>query len=187
MSALKLPMNGCCSYCGYPFKAGTAWPRTCSRCENTTWLNPTPVTVLLVPTETGLIGVRRSIEPGYGKLALPGGYVDRFKHKTDGGEDSEEQQFARGVETWREAGSRELFEEANIVVASSDIRFVDLVSAPNGILLVYGMTPMYKNSELPPFTLNNEVSERVILTGIEELAFPIHTAMLRRYFACKPW
>ena len=38
-----------CSYCGAPFPADAAWPRTCGACEMVSYLSPTPVAVLLLP------------------------------------------------------------------------------------------------------------------------------------------
>ncbi|MFZ0545629.1 MAG: NUDIX domain-containing protein, partial [Candidatus Promineifilaceae bacterium] len=68
--------NTHCSYCGRPFSPDQPWPRTCSHCHNTTFVNPIPVAVLLQPVGEKLLVVRRGIEPGNGKLALPGGFME---------------------------------------------------------------------------------------------------------------
>ena len=91
--------NDHCSYCGAPFVADQAWPRACAGCANVSYLNPSPVSVLLLPVDEGLLCVRRDIEPGRGQLALPGGFME-----VD--------------ETWQEAAVRELEEEAGIVIGA---------------------------------------------------------------------
>jgi len=65
-----------CSYCGTAYVPPLAYPRTCATCKTTVWSNPIPVSVVLVPVErdgrTGLLVVRRDIEPKRGLLALVG-------------------------------------------------------------------------------------------------------------------
>ena len=38
-----------CSYCGNRYDDGLPWPRTCAGCGETTWSNPLPVAVVLLP------------------------------------------------------------------------------------------------------------------------------------------
>ncbi|MBC8076948.1 MAG: NUDIX hydrolase, partial [Chloroflexales bacterium] len=64
--------NAHCSYCGAPFAAAAPWPRRCAACGNTSYLNPLPVAVVLVPVGGGVLLVRRAIPPQQGTLALPG-------------------------------------------------------------------------------------------------------------------
>ena len=76
------------------------WPRTCPQCGETTWSNPLPVAVVLLPVayddgRTGLVVVRRDIEPFRGEIALPGGFIETG-------------------ESWREAAVRELREETGL-------------------------------------------------------------------------
>ena len=60
-----------CSFCGTRFPPSENWPRTCPACHNTTYRNPLPVAVMLVPVEEkGLLLIRRLVEPQAGKLAL---------------------------------------------------------------------------------------------------------------------
>ena len=66
--------NSHCSYCGAAFADAQPWPRTCTTCKETSFTNPLPVAVVLVPVGAGLLAVRRAIPPGRGQLALPGGY-----------------------------------------------------------------------------------------------------------------
>lgn len=65
------------SFCGARLPAEADWLHRCPACGNTTYRNPLPVAVVLVPVEDGgLLLVRRAIEPRTGKLALPDGYVN---------------------------------------------------------------------------------------------------------------
>jgi 8-oxo-dGTP diphosphatase len=72
-----------CSACGTAYVAREAYPRRCPEpaCGLEVWANPIPVAVTLVPVidgaRTGLLVVRRGIEPGRGRLALVGGRPQR--------------------------------------------------------------------------------------------------------------
>lgn len=154
-----LAANTFCSFCGVRFDTDT-WPRTCGSCKRMTWRNPLPVVVALTPVGKGILTVRRSIEPGKGKLALPGGYVD----------------FG---ETWQEALVRELREETEALVDPAKIEFYGIRSSTTRTtLLIFGKTPSVSLPE--SFTPNEEVSELVVLTEPVELAFPTHTEMVRK-------
>jgi ADP-ribose pyrophosphatase YjhB (NUDIX family) len=158
-----------CSYCGRAFRRNQAWPRTCAACSRVTYRNPLPVGIVLLPVGRGLIAVRRSIQPGFGKLALPGGYI--------------------GVdETWQEAAAREVFEETGIRIDPQGIRDFRVLSTADagGLLLVFGLARRYPGAHLPPFVPTAETSERVILTRPQELAFPAHTVVVAEYFR-KRW
>ncbi len=156
--------NTHCSWCGAAYADGLPWPRTCGGCGNITYLNPLPVAVLLVPVGGGLLCVRRNIEPHIGKLALPGGFIEID-------------------ETWQQAAARELQEETGVNVDPGDIRTFDARSAPEaGVLLIFGLTPALRADSLPPFTASLEASERVVISGPHELAFPLHTQAARAYF-----
>jgi ADP-ribose pyrophosphatase YjhB (NUDIX family) len=152
-----------CSYCGRAFAAGQPWPRQCEGCGQISYLNPLPVAVLLLPTDGGLLCVRRAIEPGKGELSLPGGFIDVG-------------------ETWQEAAVRELREEAGVVVAADEVELFAVHSAAAGFLLVFGLARPRTEAELPPFTPTEEASARVVLRGPAPLAFPLHTRAVRDYF-----
>jgi ADP-ribose pyrophosphatase YjhB (NUDIX family) len=156
---MKRLKNAHCSYCGHAFPDAHPWPRTCPGCESVSYLNPLPVAVAVVPVGKGVLTVRRAIPP-VGQLALPGGFME-------------------AGETWQEACARELQEETGIASDPAAVTLFDVHSARD-VLLVFGlMKPLVA---LPPFTANAEVSELVAVAGPVELAFPLHTRVLARYF-----
>lgn len=156
-----------CAFCGTAFADVSHWPRTCVGCGETTWRNPLPVAVAMVPVLTddriGLLCVRRSIEPGNGLLSFPGGFVDLG-------------------ETWEDAVVRELREETGFTASALDVRLFDLRSAPTGVVLMFGMLPTV-TGDLPPSTPTGETSGWEIVTEPRELAFPHHTTAMAACFA----
>lgn len=157
--------NSHCSNCGNPFAADQPWPRTCARCDRTSYRNPVPVAVLLLPVDDGLLCIRRAIEPGKGKLALPGGFIDLN-------------------ETWQEAAARELLEETGIRINPEEVKEFRVLSsrAGDGVLLILGVANKRSTRELPTFQRTNETSECVVIQGQEELAFPLHAEAVRDFF-----
>ena len=152
-----------CSYCGAPFPADAAWPRTCGACEMVSYLSPTPVAVLLLPVDTGVLVIRRGIAPHIGELALPGGFIDH-------------------EEEWRTAAARELFEETGIRVDASGIRERRVISAPGGILLIFGEAARVRSEDLPEFAPNHEVLERLVIHEPVPLAFELHAQLVAEFF-----
>ncbi|WMX48059.1 NUDIX domain-containing protein [Streptomyces roseicoloratus] len=157
-----------CSSCGARHVAEAGWPRTCAACGFTVYRNPLPVAVALLPVTdtdgTALVVITRTIPPQSGRVALPGGFVDF-------GED------------WREAVARELREETGIEAAAKDVRLADVLSSPAGHLLVFGLLPPRPAADLPPSAATDETSGHHLLRAPEELAFPLHTEAVRRFFA----
>lgn len=154
--------NSHCSFCGYPFPTGSPWPRRCSRCGNSSYLNPLPVAVVLMPVASGVVVIRRHTEPRKGTLTLPGGYVD----------------FG---ETWQEAAGRELREETGIVVPALDIRLYDVQNGLDNTLVVFGLAPRHPDGIVRPFR-SEETEEVVVITRPVELGFTMHTDVVARYF-----
>lgn len=158
--------NSHCSYCGAAFADTAPWPRTCAACASVSYVNPLPVAVLLVPVDRGLLAVRRSIEPQQGQLALPGGYVNLG-------------------ESWQEAAVRELWEETQVRIDPAEVRDFRVLSAPDGTLLVFGAAARRTAGDLPPFAPTDETTERVVVTGPTEMAFPLHTRVVSEFFGAK--
>lgn len=157
-----------CNYCGTRFADVSSYPRTCTGCGAQIWANPIPVAVALVPivsgARTGLLVVRRAIPP-VGKLALVGGFVEER-------------------ESWQVGAARELREEVNVEIDPASLQplwFVSSEPAPNRVLL-FGLAPPLDARALPAFTPNGESSERGVIFGVQELAFPLHVEATRRYF-----
>jgi 8-oxo-dGTP pyrophosphatase MutT (NUDIX family) len=156
-----------CGWCGAAF-VDDKWPRVCPSCAQTTYRNPTPVAVLVLPIATddggrGVLAIRRGVDDGKGQLALPGGYVD----------------FG---ETWQQACARELGEETGVRIDAGDVSLVDVHSAANGTLLIFGRGPTLPASSLPPFSATSETTERLVLLAPVTLAFSLHTLVLANHF-----
>jgi ADP-ribose pyrophosphatase YjhB (NUDIX family) len=158
--------NSHCGWCGHEYEGDPPWPRRCSACGHTSYLNPLPVAVTLVPVDGGVLAIRRTVAPCVGMLALPGGYINIG-------------------ESWQEAGAREVWEETGLRLAPAEIRDFAVLTSSDGYLLVFGVAAPRTAAALPPFTPTNETSERVVLPGPTELAFSLHTQALAMYFAAR--
>lgn len=161
-----LEKNSHCSYCGKRFPDSEPWPRRCRGCGNSTYLNPLPVAVVLLPAAGGLVVIRRNTEPRKGTLTLPGGYVDLG-------------------ETWQEAGKRELLEETGIEIAGGELRLYDVLNGLDGTIVIFGLAEIQPLSSLRPFT-SKETQEVTLIDRPIELGFELHTRIAQRYFAENP-
>jgi 8-oxo-dGTP diphosphatase len=165
--------NPHCTHCGAAFSVA-GYPRTCPGCGEMTWQNPLPVAVALVPVRiaggtgpggTGLVVIRRGIQPAYGGLALPGGFMETG-------------------ESWQEAAARELREETGIDADPAAVTLFDLHSSPTGHrLMVFALVPPRDEADLPPMVPNTETLEWLVLSKAQDLAWDTHSATVARYFA----
>ena len=155
-----------CSYCGAAFVVDQVWPRVCAACENITYRNPLPVAVAVVPVDRGLLMIRRAIPP-VGALALPGGFIDLG-------------------ESWQAAMARELWEETGVVIEPAAFR-EHCVRSSSANLLVFGMAPAMRASDLPPFVATSETSERlVVMAPPDGIGFPLHAQVVEAFFERPP-
>jgi ADP-ribose pyrophosphatase YjhB (NUDIX family) len=166
-----------CSFCGTAYPAPLSkYPRTCPNpdCKTMVWANPIPVAVVLAPVihggRTGLLVVRRGIEPSKGKLALPGGFIEEH-------------------ETWQQGGAREVREETGVLIDAAKLEpfgFTSTEPKPNRVLL-FSVAPPQDSANLAKMTPNEETLERGIIfgpSGIDtDFAFPLHAQAAKRWFA----
>jgi ADP-ribose pyrophosphatase YjhB (NUDIX family) len=126
------------------------------------------VAVVLQPVSypdgrTGVVVVRRDIEPFRGDIALPGGFIETG-------------------ESWREAAVRELEEETGLIAQPHEVALFDVHSSYNGFtLLVFGVLPVRPAGSLPPSAPTSEATEWFAVTEPTHLCFPTHTKALADY------
>jgi len=152
-----------CTFCGARFTPGQPWPRRCAACGETSYLNPAPVAVAVQPVGGGLLVVRRGIPPARGRLALPGGFIEVG-------------------ETWQQATVRELREEVGLSADPAGVRIFDVLSAPDGTLLIFGLLPPLAG-ELPEPAPTEESMGAQVIKEPTELGFDLHTRVANAYFA----
>ena len=157
-----LRIHSCCSYCGTRYTADADWPRKCRTCQNTSYLNPLPVVVVLLPVGNGLLAIRRNIEPQKGTLTLPGGYLDLG-------------------ETWQQGARRELLEETGIDISEQQISLYDVQNGLDDSLVIFGLAKPQPIEIFQPFS-SAETQEVVVIDQPIELGFHMHTEVMRRYF-----
>jgi ADP-ribose pyrophosphatase YjhB (NUDIX family) len=159
-----------CTYCGVAFSPDQqGWPRTCAACGQISYRNPLPVVVVLLPVRDrgGLLVIRRAVadDPGFGQLALPGGYIDI------------------NDASWQHAAARELREETGIVLPPEAFTEFGVRSAPNGTLLIFTLACAIDSPALPArFMSTGETSEMSVITRPQPLAFDLHTQAACRWF-----
>ena len=62
------------------------------------------------------------------------------------------------------------------------IREFRVRSAPDSTLLIFGLAHPIGLADVPPFVPNDETQEIKIITAPQELAFSLHTEVVRDYF-----
>jgi ADP-ribose pyrophosphatase YjhB (NUDIX family) len=171
---MALVRDAHCNYCGTKYEPPLAYPRTCTSCKTQVWANPIPVSVVLVPivdhARTGILVVRRAIQPQLGKLGIVGGFLEEH-------------------ESWQHGGARETREETGVIIDPTKLTplwFASSEPKPNRLLL-FSVAPPLSVDALPPFAANTETSERGLVFGpggLEDVfAFSLHVEAAKRYFA----
>ncbi|HEV8662753.1 MAG TPA: NUDIX hydrolase [Candidatus Methylomirabilis sp.] len=142
-------------------KAGEPERLACAGCGFIFFFDPKLAAGTICPLDGGIVLVRRSIEPGYGKWVLPGGYVDRG-------------------EAVAAAAIRETREEASLEVAVREL--VNVYSYPDNPVVVVVYLVQVLGGEL---RAGDEALEaRIFPPGAipwDELAFPSTAEALRDY------
>jgi ADP-ribose pyrophosphatase YjhB (NUDIX family) len=119
--------------------------------------------VTLVPVGEGLLVGRRGIEPGRGPLALPDGYINLG-------------------ETWQQACAREVLEETGVTIDPAQVREFAVRSAPESALLVFGLAAPLRPLGRAALPGSAKPLDCLILDEPVELAFTLHTVVVREYF-----
>jgi ADP-ribose pyrophosphatase YjhB (NUDIX family) len=152
-----------CSYCGGRFADSDRWPRICPNCQRTSYRNPLPVVVVILPVGAGLVVIRRNIEPSKGTLTLPGGYLDLG-------------------ETWQQGACRELLEETGIAIRQEELQLYDVQNGLDDTLVIFGLAAAQPAGRVKPFS-SVETQEVVLIEAPAVLGFPMHTEVVKRYFS----
>lgn len=171
---MALIRDSFCSWCGAQFPPPLRYPRECPRCKTVAYANPIPVSVVLQPVEvagrTGLLVIRRAMDPARGKLGLVGGFVEEH-------------------ESWQVGGAREVQEEAGLTIDPQRLRpfwFASSDPRPNRVLL-FSVGEEVPVAQLPSWQPNDEATERGVVLGPggldEVFAFSTHVEAARRFFA----
>lgn len=127
--------------------------------------NPATVVAVVVPYGSGLLMIRRALEHGYGKLALPGGFQ------------------AKG-ETWQQAGAREVFEETGVKIQPHNLVVDHMVTVEGGSinLIIAKTIDDAGGQELKPDAESLEVVVVHKMPRLGDIAFPVHAGAAERYF-----
>jgi ADP-ribose pyrophosphatase YjhB (NUDIX family) len=166
-----------CHACGSRYVEAENWPRTCQDCGTISWGNPIPAVAVIQPVQpnkkcshslSGLLVIKRGIEPGYGLYALPGGHIEHG-------------------ESWRTAAVRELREETGTEQDPNSLKLIELKNSEDNIYqiaFVFAPTRGFDDVEKSHSTMmpTREVLDVGVMFGMDELAFPTHTEMARAWF-----
>ncbi len=162
-------MDKFCKFCGEEHVADE-YPKQCFVCKAITWVNPTPVAVLLQPVtdgiRTGILIGKRGIEPQKGNWGLPGGFVDPTDKSIE---------HAATRELWEETGAKVHPEFLKLVGSYCTGRQMLVFARSEQVLL---WRSVEKN-----FVSNHECPEIDVAWAPRELCFESHTKFLAGYFS----
>jgi len=131
------------------------------------YVNPIPVVlgILLVNhnNKVGVLVQQRAIPPKVGEWALTGGYM------SDG-------------ESWQESLVREVREELGLETDPNKYVIYDVDHSTNKtqVLIAGFYTEVFSSLDKIPFIPNNEVTDIKVIWQPTELAFPVHTSLVKR-------
>lgn len=140
--------------------------KVCSQCGTIHYQNPKNIVGCILAWQNKVLLCKRAIEPRYGYWTLPAGFMENHETSMDG-------------------AAREAFEEAN--ATALNLRFFGIYNLPR-ISQVY---LMYHGELKDGYMATGEESLDVGLFSEDEipwqeLAFPVVTESLQRYFEDRP-
>ena len=156
-----------CSRCGAPLAFGPLPQETrdrlaCSNCGFIAYVNPRVVVSTLPVTKDGrLVLIRRGIEPGYGRWAQPGGFLE-----VD--------------ETAHEGAVRETLEETGLVVEPTEV--IGVYTRPQAAVVVLAWEARVVGGQ----TRTSEESLEVVPFGADEIPWPL-LAFQTTTWAVRDW
>ena len=159
-------MDKFCKFCG-SLHTMPEYPKTCTACNQVSWINPIPVAVLGLRVrdfagKKGILIGERGIPPHKGQMALISGFVD----PTD-----------KSIE---HAAVRELSEETGITISHTNVKIVSSHNVGRNMLIFCRTSvPMNVHDVLNQFKANEECPRIDIAWAPQELAFDMHTKMLK--------
>lgn len=130
--------------------------------------NPTPVSTAVIPVSTDegirLLAIVRNIEPGRGKVGLPGGYVDK-------------------LETFEQAAARETFEETGLSLHAEEFSLMlSRVTPQNNTLVFCNYNHIVKASDID-MSFSNSETQKIVLSEIsQEFCFPTHQEVAKKFW-----
>jgi len=160
-----------CPYCAAPMqmilketrKGQEIWKNACPQndCAFVDWNNPVPVSIVIIPHEDGIVLIERKRNPGKGKIALAGGFVDED-------EDPEE------------AAVREAMEEVGLTIEISRLLMTYTSKSVNQHINVFVAKPV---SAIP---VAGDDAERAFVCPVadipfDQLAFNVHRVALKKW------
>lgn len=128
--------------------------------------NPVPVAVALIPCDNKLVAIRRGIQPRLGDIAFPGGYIS-------------------SGETFKEALTREAFEETGIQIAADEWKILQVGdSLQSNRILLFGVCRPIGSEKIHLDFRCAETLQVLLIDPTDssiELAFDLHKLAMLEY------
>lgn len=158
-------MDKFCKHCGSKHTA-TEYPKHCTACDQTTWINPIPVAVIIQPVTDGArTGILLGKRGHSGDWAFPAGFVDMSDP------------------TVAHAAVRELHEETGLVVGPEWLSIVHSYNTGRNMLVFCLSRLILKLPDLEAFVPCEECPEIRVAWEPEPLCFASHEEILARALA----